>query len=257
MVPDQWKRGLISCLLHSAKVICSTKQLFYVEVTKMRQMFLNNGYPNSYFSSTLEKFCMKNLINNSMSDSANLDVSSVSVNTSSQALDSHKKIFKSVLKIPFVGEPSYKFRSQMVSLLKSALDVDVRPVFVSFKTSNYFSLKCRTPFPYKSNVVYLYKCLHDAAVTYIGQTTRHLTTRVNEHYKKYLDKNSQIFIHIQNCETCKHSNLSVNNFVILKSCKGFLDSAIYESLFINTKKPALNKKLGFDGKVIKLNAFTV
>ena len=160
---------------------------------------------------------------------------------------------KFVLKIPFVGEASYKFRNQIVPLIKSVLEVDVRPVFVSCKTSNYFSLKCSTPFPYKSNVVYLYKCVLDATTTYIGETTRHLITRVNEHYK--YDKKSAIFTHIQRCEGCKNANLTVNNFVILKSCRGFLDSAIHESIFINKYEPTLNKKLGYDGKVIKLNAF--
>ena len=145
----------------------------------------------------------------------------------------------------------------MISLLKSALDVDIRPVFGSCKTSNYFSLKCRTPFPYKSNVVYLYKCVLDATTTYVGQTTRHLITRVNEHYKKYLDKNSAIFTHIQNCDSCKNSNLTVNNFTILKLCRGYLESVIYESLFISKLKPTLNKKLGSEGKVIRLHAFTM
>ena len=154
-----------------------------------------------------------------------------------------------------VKEAFYKFRSQIVSLLKAALDVEVRPVFVSFKISNYFSLKCRTPFPYKSKVVYLYKCVHDATVTYIGQTTRHLTTRVNEHYKKYLDKNSAIYTHIQNCQHCKNSNLTVYNFTILKSCRNFLETGIYESLYINKNRPILNKKLGSEGKVISLNCF--
>ena len=169
-------------------------------------MFLNNGYPNSYFSKTVEKFKLKHISDN---NSENNGDSSVHVPVSEK--------FKCVLKIPFVGEASYKFRSQMISLLKSALDVDVRPVFVSCKTGNYFSLKCRTPFPYRSNVVYLYKCVHDATTTYVGQTTRHLVTRVNEHYKKYLDKNSAIFTHIQNCDSCKNSNLTVNNFTIVKS----------------------------------------
>ena len=97
--------------------------------------------------------------------------------------------------------------------------------------------------------------MQDATTTYIGQTTRHLITRVNEHYKKYLDKNSAIFTHIQKCDSCKKSNLTVNNFVVLKTCRGYLESAIYETLFINKLKPTLNKKLGLEGKVISLNAF--
>ena len=97
-------------------------------------MFLNNEYPNGYFSKTLEKFYLKN---------------SSSVQSDN---DNVREKYRLVLKIPFIGEASYKFRNQIVSLLNSALDVEVCPVFVSFKISNYFSLKCKTPFPYKFGI---------------------------------------------------------------------------------------------------------
>ena len=90
---------------------------------------------------------------------------------------------------------------------------------------------------------------------YIGETTRHLKTRVNEHLKVNKEK-SQIWLHIQNCSVCKKSDLSVNNFKILKSCRGWMESCIFESIYINSLKPTLNRKLGSEGKLIKLHAFT-
>ena len=143
----------------------------------------------------------------------------------------------------------------MISLLKASLDIDARPVFTSFKTNNYFSLKCPTPFAYRSNVVYQFTCLSDQTVSYIGETTRHLKTRVNEHLKTHKEK-SQVWVHIQNCSVCKNADLSTNNFKILKTCRGWMETAIFESIFINSVKPSLNKKLGSEGKVIKLHAFS-
>ena len=166
-----------------------------------------------------------------------------------------EKKWKFVLKIPFVGQASYKLQNQMISLLKSALDVDVRPVFTSFKTSNYFSLKCPTPFAYRSNVVYKFTCLSDQTVSYIGETTRHMKTRASEHLKTNKEK-SQVWIHIQNCSSCKTANLTVDNFKILKSCKGWMEAAIFESIFINSHKPSLNRKMGGEGRTVKLHAFT-
>ena len=69
------------------------------------------------------------------------------------------------------------------------------------------------------------------------------------------DKKSGIYKHIQECPTCKNADKSVGNFQILKSCRSPLESAIFEALFINKLKPVINRKLGYEGKVIRLNAF--
>ena len=221
MVPVQWKSGLILCLLHSAKVICSSQILFELEVNKIKKMFMNNGYPLSFFSKTLDKFRSKMSTKETVPTVSGQEVEQVS----------KEKKWKLVLKIPFVGQASYKLQNQMISLLKSALDVDVRPVFTSFKISNYFSLKCSTPFAYRSNVVYQFTCLSDQTVSYIGETTRHLKTRANEHLKTNKDK-SQVWIHTQNCSSCKTANLSVDNFKFFKSCKGWIEAQPFLSLFL-------------------------
>ena len=79
-----------------------------------------------------------------------------------------------VFKFPFVGEYSYNFGKKMKKLLESVTKKTVRIVYTSFKIKNYFSLKCRTPKQLLSNVVYQFKCQHDAEVLYIGETKRHL-----------------------------------------------------------------------------------
>lgn len=212
-------------------------------------MFLDNGYPSTFFSNTLEKFRRK------LSNQINVSVATANEESDIVGQDSQDKKWRFVLKVPFVGPASYKFQNQMTALLKSTLDVDVRPVFTSFKTSTYFSLKCPTPFPYKSNVVYQFTCLSDQTVSYIGETTRHLKTRVNEHLKTHKEK-SQVWVHVQKCPTCKHADLSVKHFKILKSCRGWMETAISESIFINSIQPTLNKKIGTEGKVIRLHAFS-
>ena len=51
-----WKPGLILCLLNRAKIICSTTALFQKEVTELRSMFQENGYPKSYFDKIFKRF---------------------------------------------------------------------------------------------------------------------------------------------------------------------------------------------------------
>ena len=49
--------------------------------------------------------------------------------------------------------------------------------------SNYFSLKSQTPKLLESNVVYIFSCLCDTNLTYIGKTKRYLVGRSLEHLK--------------------------------------------------------------------------
>ena len=51
--PFNWKSDLI--ILNRAKIICSTTALFQMEVTELRSMFKENGYPSSFFT-ILQRF---------------------------------------------------------------------------------------------------------------------------------------------------------------------------------------------------------
>jgi hypothetical protein len=58
-----------------------------------------------------------------------------------------------------------------------SLHVAFRP---SFRLSNFFPFKDRIPCELRSHVVYLYKCQCCSAL-YVGQTRRHINTRISEH----------------------------------------------------------------------------
>ena len=49
LCPTKWKSGLILCFLNRTKRICSSDFLFDKEVTKLKNMFLNNDYSSSFF----------------------------------------------------------------------------------------------------------------------------------------------------------------------------------------------------------------
>ena len=54
--PVKWKFGLILCMLHRAKSICSGKNIFFNEVTKSKSFFLSNYYPATLFDNGLKHF---------------------------------------------------------------------------------------------------------------------------------------------------------------------------------------------------------
>ena len=52
----KWKSNLINWLLNRAKNICSNRQLFQIEIEKLRSMICNNEYPNYFFDKVLYQF---------------------------------------------------------------------------------------------------------------------------------------------------------------------------------------------------------
>ena len=92
--------------------------------------------------------------------------------------------------------------------------VAVKIVFTSFKIGQAFSTKDSVPSSLKSNVVYQFKCAGCSAC-YIGETTRHLSSRIVEHLKT--DKNSHIYKHLQNNLDCFNKSNS-DCFPTLQSC---------------------------------------
>ena len=124
--------------------------------------------------------------------------------------------------IPYIRLPSIIFSQKLKELFQKYYCIDIRVVFRSFKVKIYFSLKCHTSWPLLANVVYKFKCLHNANNTYIVKTIRHLATRVNEHDTSP----SAVFNQLSSCETCK-SNFSCNNFQLLILVKIIIRSLLW------------------------------
>ena len=97
--------------------------------------------------------------------------------------------------------------------------------FCNFRTSN--------------SVVYKFSCAGCSAC-YVGETNRHLATRVREHLTS--DKNSHIFQHINGSEACR-SLCSEDCFSILDTASTSFQLKIKEALHIGWEKPSLNKQV--------------
>ena len=58
--PLNWKSGLISYMLHRAKMIYSNDTLFLKEVNQLGSLFLVNNYTLRFFDKVFKKFMAKN-----------------------------------------------------------------------------------------------------------------------------------------------------------------------------------------------------
>ena len=118
--------------------------------------------------------------------------------------------------------------------------------FPSFRLSNFFPFKDKIPCELRSHVVYLYKCQCCGAL-YVGQTRRHIHTRISEHMgvspltgkKRSVSTMSGILAHIH---TTKHQ-ISPSDFKILSTATSEADLLIRESLFISKLNPILNANI--------------
>ena len=144
-----------------------------------------------------------------------------------------------LLKIPYVGKPSFSLSTKMKRLVTKEFDADLRTIYYTEKVGNYFSLKDPILLPILPKVVYQYTCSSDSNVNYIGFTNRSLGERVKEH----LRGGTAISDHISSCEDCLKQKITIENFKILKKCQTNVEAMIYEAIFIKRKKPSLNHQL--------------
>ena len=104
--------------------------------------------------------------------------------------------------IPYLESESRRFIKNLTKIIKNKINVNIVPVYKSFKIGRYLQLKSNTPLALCSNVVYKFTCSCDMNLTYYGMSTRHLITRVREHLDFNSIQRSAIMDHILSCGIC-------------------------------------------------------
>ena len=86
-------------------------------------------------------------------------------------------------------------------------NIDIKLIFSSFKIGNLFSAKDPIPSNIRSSVVYKFSCAGCNA-GYVGEITRHFSTRVREHLAT--DRASHVYKHLQQSEIYEFHILMFN-----------------------------------------------
>lgn len=234
VAPSSWKNGLIKCLLHRAKVVCSDDRALDEEQDKLRRIFYQNGYPYKLFDS------IKQQLNEKMS--------SCHDNSSRQVKEPED--CKIIFKVPYLGKISVTFAKRLRKLLSTS-GQDIRIVYKTTKVQDSFSLKDPVPKAISSKVVYKFTCRSDPGTNYIGFTNRTLSERIKEH----VSGSTAISDHISICTICNDEGVTIDDFQIIKRCRYKTESSIYEALAIKEQNPNLNKNLVKPGKTFSLQFF--
>ena len=224
-VPVAYKRSLVCCLLHRIFHLCSSYENFHAQLEVVRKLFNLNGFPTHMFDKHVRHF-----LNNLFEPKPPL-------------FTVPKKIVYFCL--PFSGSHSLQIRTQITRLCNAAYPhLNIRFVFrLSTRISSFFPFKDKVPKFLRSGVVYLFKC-RCCSASYVGQTTRHLHTRVSEHLgispitgkPSSSPPMSSIFSHLK---TTGHT-ANFDDFEIVSSCSDDCELMIHESLLISKLKPTLN-----------------
>ena len=101
--------------------------------------------------------------------------------------------------------------------------------------------------------MYKFSCLRDVNVTYIGETTRPLAVRVDEHLAS--TKKTAVRKHIDACPTCSAHDFSLKDFQIIKRCRTNADTRVHEALLIKKHAPVINKQMFLSGASFVLTVY--
>ena len=141
---------------------CPSYENFHIQLEVVRNLFKLNGFPSHMFERITRRF-----LDNTFDPKPSLQTVP-------------KKIICFCL--PFTGIHSLQIRTQINRLCNAAFPhLDTRFVFRSSRRiASFFPFKDKVSKYLRSSVVYLFKC-RCCSASYVGQTTRHLHTRISEH----------------------------------------------------------------------------
>ena len=179
--PMSYKIGLIRCLIHRAFKISSSYIIFHNELEKIKILLQKNMYPKSVIDNQIKTFLDKQF--------------TVDSGTTSEK---QKTLHYS---LPYIGHFSHVTKKKLRHICERfCKDIDIKIAFSPLKLSSFFSCKDTLPKSLQSYVVYQFTCAGCKAC-YVGETKRHLNTRIEEHLGK--DKKSHIYSHLQENLQCQ------------------------------------------------------
>ena len=144
--------------------------------------------------------------------------------------------------MPYIGKFSEQAQHKLNNIIKKyCKSASVQLVFNSYKNGQVFSVKDSLHSSLKSNVIYKFKCA-DCNACYIGETTRHLTSCIEEHLRK--DKQSHIYKHIHGELDCFNKS-NKDCFSILDTASTKFQLKLKEGMYIGWENPELNKQVKY------------
>ena len=163
-LPSMYKFGLLSSILFRYFSICSTFQLFHLEILEFKKIFLKNGYPSKFFDACIFKFLNKIFVKRVLKDTV------------------PKKDYTIVL--PYLGPLSDKIQRRIKTVFQKTMGF--AKINIVFKTTRRLSqvlrFKDTVSSDLNSHIIYHFKC-SCCNVGYVGETRKHFKVRSSQHLR--------------------------------------------------------------------------
>ena len=165
--PYSYKIGLIKTLIHRTYEISSSWASFNEEISNVKHLLMKNMYPSYLIDKQVNRFLHNKF----------------STNDCNAVRESKTTLY---YKLPYIGSFSNNTKKNTKEVYKKfCKNSNINIAFSPFKTGDLSSSK--------DFVVYKFVCA-GCQSCYIGETKRHLPTRINEHL--VTDKKSYILKHL-------------------------------------------------------------
>ena len=223
--PIRYKINSIKTLLHRAYALSSTYLTLHSEINYLTDYFSSNSFPLKLIEKHIRIFI------------------NAKINPPQQISTVPK--LPIYIRFPYQGYTSYKISNDIRKLTRKLFpQIQLNLIFTNKHTiSSLFKHKERLPASLCSSLVYQFTC-EECNSSYIGSTTRHFRTRIDEHRgvstrtSLPLSKPTHSEIR-QHCESHGHP-IHYKHFTIIDTCNTPDDLRILESLHIHFSRPNLN-----------------
>ena len=210
--PFSYKLGLIRTLVDRTYKINNTWVGFHEDIKKLLLILRKNLFPSHIVERVIRQYITK---------------TQTLSNTPASPPSNPTHFFK----LPYVAPFSIVAQNRLRKLLKRYCNnLDVKLAFSSFKIGSMFSVKDPVPVELRSNVVYKFTCA-SCNSCYVGETSRHLSTRIREHLNR--DRTSHIFKHLQQCRKACRNSCSAEYFEVIDRATTKFHVKIKEALHIS------------------------
>ena len=235
--PEKYKKSVVINYLHRAYRISSTWSEFDTEIKHIKQMLVNNNYPNFLVDKEINRFLANKFSNNPV-DKDNKTIINIFYNN--QMHNNYKqeeRIIKSLINDNIDCNSGYSVK--LIFYYKNP------------KTRNLVIKNGPSPplmDPDKHNLIYCFKCPlnHDQPVFYVGKTTTTLSQRMSQH--KSIQEH---MLEIHGTRSTKNERLK--NTRILEKENNRNKLSIKEALYILHSSPEINKQDDNFSRTLKLN----
>ena len=207
--------------MHRAHKICSSFTLLHQEFNQISLVLEKNGYPKNFLNKHIKRFMKKHYGKDIPKENIFKD----------------PRVKKFFMRLPFIRENSPQIEKEINSFF-AKLDFEAKFLLINDTNSlkNVFKHKEQQQILHQYGVVYEISC--NCGSSYIGQTSRNLITRINNHDpSSKTPQDTDVTRHLTdnpNHAVCFH------NPIILARSDHWRKLLIKETLMIQQRNPDLN-----------------